>query len=63
MINNVLTNIDGIGLYGIISIVIFFGFFSGMLIWAFALKQSHLQNMGKLPIEEGELPYDANRKS
>ena len=38
MYKEVLEKIDGIGLYGVISICIFFGFFSIMLVWAFGLK-------------------------
>ena len=54
MYQNVLTNIEGIGIYGVVSICIFFGFFTGMLVWAFALKKNHLTRMGALPLDGGE---------
>ena len=54
MYQNVLTGIDGIGLYGVISIAIFFSFFTGMLIWAFRQKPNQLNHMAKLPLEGGE---------
>ncbi len=54
MIKNVLCNIDGIGLYGVISICIFFGFFTGMLLWAFLQKKTHLKKMSALPLDAGE---------
>jgi hypothetical protein len=54
MIKNVLCHIDGIGLYGVLSICIFFGFFTGMLIWAFLQKKNHLTKMGALPLDAGE---------
>lgn len=55
MYQNVLTNIEGIGIYGIVSICIFFGFFTGMLIWAFLQKQNYLNHMAELPLNSGEI--------
>jgi hypothetical protein len=52
MYQNVLNSIQGIGLYGIVSILIFFTFFTGMLVWAFALKKNYLNTMGNLPLED-----------
>lgn len=54
MIKNVLTHIDGIGLYGVLSICIFFAFFAGMLLWAFARNKSYLDKMSALPLDGGE---------
>lgn len=54
MYQKILCDIDGIGLYGVISICIFFGFFTGMLVWAFALKKNYLTRMGELPLDGGE---------
>ena len=54
MYQNVLNGIDGIGIYGLISICIFFGFFTGMLIWAFVLKKNYLTHMAELPLDGGE---------
>jgi hypothetical protein len=45
---------DGISLYGIVSICIFFGFFTGMLIWTFALKKTYLNHMSEVPLNSGE---------
>jgi hypothetical protein len=53
MIRNVLTDIGGIGLYGVISICLFFGVFSGALIWAFLLRKPHLRQMSQLPLNDG----------
>jgi hypothetical protein len=52
MIQNVLSSIGGVGVYGVISIAIFFAFFVGMLIWAFRLKKPYLNSMGALPLED-----------
>ena len=56
MYKEVLDKITGIGLYGIVSILIFFVFFSGMLVWSLALKKNYLSKMGSLPLDGGELP-------
>jgi hypothetical protein len=53
MIRNVLTDINGIGLYGIISICMFFVVFAGMLVWAFLQKKKILDRQSLLPLEDG----------
>lgn len=53
MIRNVLTHIGGIEAYGIASILLFFAFFTGMLVWAFRLNRRHLEAMGRLPMDDG----------
>jgi len=66
MIKNVLENINGVGIYGVISIILFFAFFVGMLVWAWRLKKSHLDIMSGLPLEDGtapQQPFDKNFKS
>jgi cytochrome c oxidase cbb3-type subunit IV len=55
MIRNVLEHIGGVGIYGIISISLFFAFFIGMLIWALCLKKSYLNSMRELPLDGGEI--------
>lgn len=54
MIKNVLCDIGGIGLYGVISISLFFAVFTGMLIWACRMKKSEARNLSTLPLEDGE---------
>jgi hypothetical protein len=54
MYQNVLEKIDGISLYGVVSICIFFGFFTGMLVWAFLQKKNYLNKMSALPLDSGE---------
>lgn len=54
MIRNVLSHIGGVEVYGIVSILLFFTFFIGMLIWAFCLNSSHLEAMRQLPLREGQ---------
>jgi cbb3-type cytochrome oxidase subunit 3 len=54
MIKNVLSDIGGIGIYGIISVCLFFVVFTGMLIWAFRLKRADAEAMSVLPLHDGE---------
>lgn len=51
MIENIMHDMGGIGMYGIISIGIFFGFFAGMLIWTACLKKPYVNTMRTLPLE------------
>jgi hypothetical protein len=53
MIKNVLEHIGGVGIYGVLSICIFFAFFTGVLLWAGRMKKSHLTSMSTLPLEDG----------
>lgn len=55
MIKNVVSDIGGIGLYGVISICLFLAVFTGMLIWAVCLKKSYGQKMSACPLNDGEV--------
>jgi hypothetical protein len=44
-------NING---YGLFSFFLFFGFFIGVLVWAFQLKQNYLTRMSGLPLDGAE---------
>ena len=58
MIKNVLSDIGGVGLYGVISISLFFAVFIGMLLWVAGMKKSFAQRMGALPLHDGEKKSD-----
>jgi len=51
MIKSILTHIGGIENFGLISLCLFFVFFTGMLIWAFTLKRPYLKAMAEAPLE------------
>ncbi len=53
MIENVLRHIGGIENYGILSLILFFACFLGMVGWALCLKRPFLEAMSHLPIENG----------
>ena len=48
----------GMGVFGVISICLFFVVFGGMLVWAYCLKKPFLDHMSVLPLEDGQ-PNDA----
>lgn len=58
MIKNVLSEIGGVGVYGVISISLFFTVFIGMLVWVWAMKKSFAQTMSALPLDDGEKKSD-----
>ena len=63
MYQKILCGMDGVSIYGVISICIFFGFFTGMLVWAFALKKTYLNHMGDLPLNSGEQPDHSTKNN
>ncbi|MBX3748134.1 MAG: hypothetical protein KF833_22730 [Verrucomicrobiae bacterium] len=52
MIRQVMSHMGGIELYGIVSFLVFFVFFLGMLVWVARLRRGHLEAMGRLPLED-----------
>ena len=54
MEKEILARVENINVYGIVSISIFFLFFTGMLIWAFAKKKNYLDKMSALPLDGGD---------
>jgi cytochrome c oxidase cbb3-type subunit IV len=63
MIQNILCSISGVGIYGVVSICLFFAFFTGVLVWTGTLKKNYLKAMGDLPLNDGSLPHDASEKN
>ena len=55
MIEHVLSDLNGIEIFGIISVCLFFLFFTGMLVWASRLKKTYLNSMQDLPLNSGEI--------
>ncbi len=43
--------ISGIEIYPIIALLIFFLFFTGLIIWVFTYKKSSLNELSKLPLQ------------
>jgi len=56
MIENILRSIGGVGVFGLFSVCLFFGFFTAMLFWAVRLKKPYLNSMQALPLDDGREP-------
>jgi len=52
MIENVLSKMGGVGVYGVISICLFFSVFVGVIVWTLCLKKPYLNAMRELPLED-----------
>ena len=68
MVENVLSRIGGVGMYGVISICLFFAVFIGVLVWMVGLKKSYITEMRELPLDgasgpESEAPLTTNPKN
>lgn len=53
MYKEVLQSADGIGVYPMISLVIFFLFFVGLIIWVAFYKESAIEEFSKMPLNDG----------
>ncbi len=49
-----LENIDGVAIYPIISLLIFFIFFVGLFFWVITMKKSHIEEVSNIPLENDQ---------
>ncbi len=47
--------IDGVEIYPMISLLIFFIFFTVLFWWVFTAKKEHIKTVSEIPLEEDEL--------
>lgn len=60
MYKDVLRSIEGIGIYPIISLVVFVLFFTTVFLWVFFIRKGHATHMAALPLEDGtKLPTES----
>jgi cytochrome c oxidase cbb3-type subunit IV len=52
MYKNVLESIQGITIYPLISLAIFFTFFVLLIVWVARMKKTDIEEYSKLPLEE-----------
>ncbi len=62
IVHSLLREAENLNAYGLFSFFLFFGFFIGVLVWAFALKKKDLDEMGALPLDGGEKNSAENLK-
>ncbi|MFN5443877.1 MAG: CcoQ/FixQ family Cbb3-type cytochrome c oxidase assembly chaperone [Crocinitomicaceae bacterium] len=49
-----LTSIDGVSIYPIISLLIFFLFFAVMITWVYRMRKTEVDELSKIPFEKEE---------
>lgn len=54
MIQKVLSDMNGVEVYGVISICLFFTVFTSAMVWAAFQKKKFLNSMSVLPLNDGE---------
>lgn len=52
MYKNVLTGIPGIEVYPIVALLMFFGFFVGLLVWYIKVDRARMDEVARLPLED-----------
>lgn len=55
MIQNVIRDMGGIAVFGVISVCLFFTVFTGAMIWALAQRKSLCEKMRALPFDDGSI--------
>ncbi len=55
MFEEVLTKIDGVTIFPIISMIIFVIFFTALGIWTFTIKKNYITKMESLPFENDNI--------
>ena len=53
-----LEQIDGVQIYPIISLLIFFVFFTLLFWWVLTAKKEHIRKVSNLPLEEDDNPLN-----
>jgi len=53
---NYLEGITGVGIYPLTSLILFFLFFSGLLLWAFQADKKYIETLKQLPFPGEEQP-------
>lgn len=53
MYKAIMESMGGVSIYPVISLLIFFGLFLGVVYWIVKMDKHHVQHMGNLPLEPG----------
>ncbi len=62
MIKNVLSDLGGVGLFGVISICLFFTVFLGAVFYSLLVNERHTESMSALPLNDGSVSEPANQQ-
>lgn len=58
MFRDVLSNLGGLGWYGLLSTLLFFACFIAVVIWVLRIKKPHVDKMKHLPLESDKPATD-----
>ena len=53
MYKNILSSIPGIELYPIVALILFFGFFVGIIVWYLRVDRTKLEHEAQLALKDG----------
>lgn len=53
-LKNYLATIDGVGIYPLITLLLFFGFFTVLVLFVFRLRKEQVEAMNRLPLGDEE---------
>ncbi len=56
MFKEVLRSIEGVGLYPVISLVIFVLFFTTVFLWVLRMKRCDAEKLAAMPLDDGPKP-------
>ncbi|MCK5086140.1 MAG: cbb3-type cytochrome c oxidase subunit 3 [Melioribacteraceae bacterium] len=59
MISNYLSSIEGVSIFPIISLIIFFSIFMTVLIWVIKKDKTYMIEMANLPLEENKVELNS----
>ena len=59
MLQKIVNELGGVGMFGVVSICLFFVVFSGAMLWALLLKKKFLNSMGSLPLRDADATPNA----
>lgn len=51
MFSNYLSTIDGVSIYPIVALILFFAFFVGTIVWVLRIDKEYITAMENLPLE------------
>jgi len=59
MFSNYLSSIEGVSIFPIISLIIFFSIFMTVLIWVFKKDKVYMSEMANIPLEENKIELNS----
>lgn len=54
MFSNYLSTIEGVSIYPIVALILFFGFFVGAILWVSRIDKDYIAVMENLPLENND---------